>query len=171
MRRVSAVLADSLGPTQWESEARFSVSRGSRLIEPVGPAPVAAVSGSLHDSESDTESVPATDRWTHRRLNLVWKANSPDSVPVQNHADAPDRHDQRLFRVRRANANGASGSAHARGAAVHSRRLRGDGHCQCAGRVPLQGAMFARCTQFLAWPVQIGFGHQLGRFATQVIMP
>ena len=84
------------------SVGEFFLSRGSRLIEPVGPAPVAAVSGSLHDSESDTESVPGIDRWTRRRLNLVWRANSPDSVPVQNHADAPDSHDQRLFRVRRA---------------------------------------------------------------------
>ena len=66
------------------------------------PTPVPAVPGSRHDSGSETMSVPGIDRRTHRRLNLVWRAIVPDPVPVQNELDAPDSHDHRLFRLRRA---------------------------------------------------------------------
>ena len=149
-RRVSAVLSGSPGRTQRDSEVQVSSGNRRADNEIVSPSQAAEVQGLEQVSESETESVPGIDRRTRRRLSLVWRANIPDSVPVQNQVDVPDSHDQRLFRVQKGNANGTSGSATP---TMHSRRMGSDGHGQFAGRVPLQGPVSAGCAQFL-WPVQ-----------------
>ena len=83
-----------------EDSVPFSVaSRGSVpfsvAIGFTGATPV-AVPRSVRDSEFDTDSVPGIDRRTRRRLSLVWRSQTTDSVP-QNHAP-----DLSLSRVRRA---------------------------------------------------------------------
>ena len=91
-------------PSHTQRDSDVQVSFGSRRSENeiVSPSPAAEVPGPEQVSESETENVPGFDRRTRRRLSLVWRPNIPDSVPVQNQADAPDSHDQRVFRVRRA---------------------------------------------------------------------
>ena len=100
-RRVSAVLSGSPGRTQRDSEVQVSSGNRRADNEIVSPSQAAEVQG-LEQVSEFAESVPGIDRRTRRRLSLVWRANIPDSVPVQNQADVPDSHNQRLFRVRRA---------------------------------------------------------------------
>ena len=104
----------SVGVTvQVSSEAILEVQRGGIMrdspehelvqIHPIqrdsvqfsGATPV-AVPRSVRDSESDNDSVPGIDRRTRRRLSLVWRSHTTDSVPEQNHVP-----DLSLSRARR----------------------------------------------------------------------
>ena len=108
-----------------------------------------------HDSESDTESFPAIDRRIRRRLSLQWRAD-PDDV-----ADVPDSHDRRFLRVRRAmqlerrqeQFNELAADPQPFGAHLSKERLGGVGHSRSAGRIPMQGALFASSSELLEGPV------------------
>ena len=54
-------------------------------VQLLGATPV-AVPRSVRDSKSDTDSVPGIDQMTRRRFSLVWRSQTADSFPEQNHA-------------------------------------------------------------------------------------
>ena len=120
---------------------------------------------SVQDATSeDEEVVPGALRSRNDQnfeRELVSESLRPDPVPVD--PDIPDSHDRRLsqpcsWNVSELN-SGRSTRVRAR---VHSKRLGGNGWCRFAGRISLEGTVFARCPQFLEGPVQVRFGHQFG---------
>ena len=109
--------------------------------EAVVPGALRTHNDESHESEFDTESIPRID--SRRRLSLIWR---PDPVPVD--PDVPDssRRAMQMERQQR----------------VEFGALGGNGWRRFAGRISMQGALFARCSQFLEGPVQVSVGHQFG---------